>query len=208
MRLGPAEPTLLSRIAELERRIATLEQGGGSGLTGTDQTIKGCHDRLDSLLGAGVSSPDGTLISSFNADQLDGKEASAFYGVTLFEDSSASAETFTDHTSYANISNTSTDVSVSTDDILVAALVLSWHGDAARQTAVRFRLAVGTSISQIVPVGIDTATYRQSTTLVFRAELTASGTATVRGQCKVGTSGDTISVVTQQLIVVRFRPGG
>jgi len=47
---------LLDRIVEMERRIAILEAGTGTGLGGTDQTIKGCHDRLDAIMGAGKSS--------------------------------------------------------------------------------------------------------------------------------------------------------
>ena len=69
------EPTLLERIADLERRIAELEREGVTGLTGTDQTIKDSHDRLDSILGAGKSAPDGTLVTNFNADMVDGIHA-------------------------------------------------------------------------------------------------------------------------------------
>jgi hypothetical protein len=52
-----------------------LEAGLATGVLGTDQTIKACHDRLDSLLGAGKQSPDGTLVSNLNADLLDGIHA-------------------------------------------------------------------------------------------------------------------------------------
>lgn len=70
-----SEPTLLDRIREIERRLALLETGAGTGLSGTDQTIKGSHDRLDSLLGAGKSTPDGTLVTNLNADTVDGYHA-------------------------------------------------------------------------------------------------------------------------------------
>jgi len=36
-----------------------------SGLAGTDQTIKGSHDRLDAILGAGVSSAAGLGVSAY-----------------------------------------------------------------------------------------------------------------------------------------------
>jgi len=44
---------LLDRMRDLERRIALLEATGAAGLSGTDQTIKGSHDRLDNFFGAG-----------------------------------------------------------------------------------------------------------------------------------------------------------
>ncbi len=47
---------ILDRIADLDKRLRKLEASGGSGLSGTDQTIAGSHDRLDALLGAGVAS--------------------------------------------------------------------------------------------------------------------------------------------------------
>ena len=50
------EATLLDRIRALETRIDYLERGTAVGITGTDQTIKGSHDRLDALLGAGGAS--------------------------------------------------------------------------------------------------------------------------------------------------------
>lgn len=43
---------ILDRIADLDKRLRRLEASGGSGLSGTDQTIAGSHDRLDALLGA------------------------------------------------------------------------------------------------------------------------------------------------------------
>jgi hypothetical protein len=49
------EATILDRIRALERRIDYLERGQAVGITGTDQTIKGSHDRLDAILGAGNS---------------------------------------------------------------------------------------------------------------------------------------------------------
>jgi hypothetical protein len=45
--------TFLDRLRAMEARIRALEASQGSGLSGTDQTIKGSHDRLDSMLGAG-----------------------------------------------------------------------------------------------------------------------------------------------------------
>lgn len=48
-------PLITERWAEWERRLARLEAFLGSGLAGSDQTIKGSHDRLDALLGAGVA---------------------------------------------------------------------------------------------------------------------------------------------------------
>lgn len=67
--------TILDHIRDLEERIAALEANQGSGLSGTDQTIKGCHDRLDTLLGAGVSTPGTTLVTNLNADLLDSLHA-------------------------------------------------------------------------------------------------------------------------------------
>ena len=43
----------VARLHELERRVALLEAATGGGLSDTDQTIKGSHDRLDNLFGAG-----------------------------------------------------------------------------------------------------------------------------------------------------------
>jgi hypothetical protein len=63
--------SLLDRLAEFESRIRALEGAQQSGILGTDQTIKGGHDRLDALLGAGIAAPNGTLITGFNADQVD-----------------------------------------------------------------------------------------------------------------------------------------
>lgn len=51
-----AGPSLTARLLAMEQRIAQLEAGTATGLLGTDQTIKGCHDRLDNLLGAGNAS--------------------------------------------------------------------------------------------------------------------------------------------------------
>lgn len=71
--------SLLTRLAEMEARIRALEGAQQSGVLGSDQTIKGCHDRLDSLLGAGVAAPDGTRITSFNADQVDGHDVTCVF---------------------------------------------------------------------------------------------------------------------------------
>ena len=49
------QATILDRINMLEDRVNYLERGAAVGITGTDQTIKGSHDRLDALLGAGVT---------------------------------------------------------------------------------------------------------------------------------------------------------
>jgi len=59
------QATLLDRIRMLEDRLNYLERGQAVGITGTDQTIKGSHDRLDSLFGAG----NATL--SLDADNLE-----------------------------------------------------------------------------------------------------------------------------------------
>ncbi len=64
--------SLIDRLARLEARVAAQESNTQSGILGTDQTIKACHDRLNSLLGEEKSAPDGTLVSNFNADLLDG----------------------------------------------------------------------------------------------------------------------------------------
>lgn len=69
--------TILDRLRAIERRLALLEALRSDGILGTDQTIKASHDRLDSLLGADKSAPDGTLVSNFNADMVDGFHASA-----------------------------------------------------------------------------------------------------------------------------------
>jgi hypothetical protein len=71
--------SLLDRLAEFESRIRALEGAQQSGILGTDQTIKGGHDRLDALLGAGVASPDGTLVANFNADLVDGRHVMAAF---------------------------------------------------------------------------------------------------------------------------------
>ena len=42
-------PTIIERIQRIEGELAALRALGGTGLAGTDQTIKGSHDRLDSL---------------------------------------------------------------------------------------------------------------------------------------------------------------
>lgn len=55
---------LYTRLRDLEARIAALEQGGATGLSGTDQTIKGCHDRIDAMIGAGNAAPPATPTAS------------------------------------------------------------------------------------------------------------------------------------------------
>lgn len=59
------------RLLEMERRLAMLEAASGAGLLGTDQTIKGCHDRLDAILGAGNATVTTALVTNLNADLLD-----------------------------------------------------------------------------------------------------------------------------------------
>lgn len=49
--------TIFDRLRDLDSRLRALEASAGSGLSGTDQTIKGSHDRLDALLGAAVAAP-------------------------------------------------------------------------------------------------------------------------------------------------------
>lgn len=71
------EPTVIDRLIDIERRLRELELSTGMGLSGTDQTIKGSHDRLDSLLGAGVATPGTTLVTNLNADLLDSLHAAA-----------------------------------------------------------------------------------------------------------------------------------
>ena len=43
------ERDFVDRVLDIERRVAVLEEVAESGLAGTDQTIKGSHDRLDNL---------------------------------------------------------------------------------------------------------------------------------------------------------------
>lgn len=50
------QATLLDRVRMLEDRLNYLERGAAVGITGTDQTIKGSHDRLDGILGVGGTS--------------------------------------------------------------------------------------------------------------------------------------------------------
>lgn len=68
---------LLDRIVELGRRIAILEAGTGTGLGGTDQTIKGCHDRLDALMGAGKSSAPMCRVRKSSANNVADSTATA-----------------------------------------------------------------------------------------------------------------------------------
>jgi len=70
-----SEPTILARLRDLEARITALEAGTATGLSGTDQTIRGSHDRLDSLLGAGNAAPTGDVVTNLNADTVDGIHA-------------------------------------------------------------------------------------------------------------------------------------
>jgi len=56
---------IIDRLKAMEQRIAKLEGGGATGLSSTDQTIKGSHDRLDAILGAGVASWPFVLIGDF-----------------------------------------------------------------------------------------------------------------------------------------------
>jgi len=81
------QPDLLTRIKAIERRLGLLETEGMSGLAGTDQTIKGSHDRLDALMGAGktavpacvlynnanisINNASWTNISGFNTELTD-----------------------------------------------------------------------------------------------------------------------------------------
>lgn len=43
-------PGMNERLLQMERRLAALEAAQGGGILGTDQTIKGNHDRLDNLI--------------------------------------------------------------------------------------------------------------------------------------------------------------
>ncbi len=54
-------PTFLDRLAGMENRLQSLEAAGYGSLLGTDQTIKGSHDRLDALLGSGGLGDHGAL---------------------------------------------------------------------------------------------------------------------------------------------------
>jgi hypothetical protein len=45
--------TIWDTLRRMQAEIDSLKAGIGTGLAGTDQTIKGSHDRLDALLGAG-----------------------------------------------------------------------------------------------------------------------------------------------------------
>ena len=46
-------PDLVDRIARLEAELKAMQAAQQTGVLGSDQTIKGSHDRLDALLGAG-----------------------------------------------------------------------------------------------------------------------------------------------------------
>ncbi len=50
-------PDYNGRVRGLEARLAQIEAVMPTGVWGTDQTIKGSHDRLDTLLGAGGDGP-------------------------------------------------------------------------------------------------------------------------------------------------------
>ena len=47
--------TLWGTIRQMQTEIDALKASVGTGLSGTDQTIKGSHDRLDTLMGAGLT---------------------------------------------------------------------------------------------------------------------------------------------------------
>lgn len=59
------------RLRKSEERIEHLERTGATGLSGTDKTIRNSHDRVDSIIGAEKSVPDGTLTPLLNADFVD-----------------------------------------------------------------------------------------------------------------------------------------
>lgn len=87
-------PTITDRWAEWEKRLARLEALMGSGLLGTDQTIKDSHDRLDSILGpggelsnvlitvvrkTGIQDNTATGIFSITTPDMDGNEDGGAY---------------------------------------------------------------------------------------------------------------------------------
>lgn len=72
---------LLERIDEIERRVHILEQGGGTGISGTDQTIRDSHDRLDSLLGAG-GTLTGAMLATFHKYQIADNTPTAVFTIT------------------------------------------------------------------------------------------------------------------------------
>lgn len=77
---------LLDRLIELERRIAILEAGTGTGLGGTDQTIKGCHDRLDAIMGAGkASTPMVRAKRTTNDSIADATEEAVVFGAEDYD---------------------------------------------------------------------------------------------------------------------------
>lgn len=62
---GPA--TIFDRLRDMDARIRKLEASAGSGLSGTDQTIKGSHDRLDALIGAATATPGALKLTGANS---------------------------------------------------------------------------------------------------------------------------------------------
>ncbi len=85
------EPTVIDRLIDIERRLRELELSAGMGLSGTDQTIKGSHDRLDALLGAAVATPtqlklsganSGVVIAHIARKQVTAGSATAVFSIT------------------------------------------------------------------------------------------------------------------------------
>lgn len=105
----PAEATLLQRLRALEERINFLERGAAVGITGTDQTIKGSHDRLDAILGAGNST------FSLDADNLE------FTGGVLRCSAALAGNGLTGSAGAALAVNVGTGLEISSDAVRIAA---------------------------------------------------------------------------------------
>ncbi len=79
---GYPSPIITDRWADWERRLARVEALVGGAVIGTDQTIKGSHDRLDTLLGAGGAGLSQCRVASFVKTGISDNTATAVFTIT------------------------------------------------------------------------------------------------------------------------------
>lgn len=200
-------PGISERLLQIERRLAALEAAQGGGILGTDQTIKASHDRVDALLGAGNASVTTGLVTNLNADLLDGQHASAFDGISTWRVNTTTDETCTAQ-AYTDLANSDQSIDVLTGDIILAWWTAAWREDTARATSAAFKLLIGSAETRAFGQASAGANYIQNVTLVMQAEAASDATITVKAQCYVYTSGDSVSILDQEMHIMRIRPGG
>jgi hypothetical protein len=199
-----AGPSMFDRLEQMESRLAALEANTHTGILGTDQTIKGSHDRLDALMGAGVAEPDGTMtgdLAMYIASCI-----SSWAGVQVWVSGSGDNQVITD-TAYEDVTDSIQTIEVLPGDVVVSIASLVFLNDVIRQIAALFILNLGGDASQRISMGVASATDRRLVTLVFARIATVAATWSVRIQAQVANAGDNTTIGQQQMVSIRFRRG-